>query len=98
MLAVVIAIPSVATVWFSWVIWSERRLHRKVNHRECIKNIERLERELFPEWFPKPKPFVQIQSSPYELSRARWIVDDASDIQQLTAQQHLHRAQAMIGQ
>ncbi len=65
-------------------------------HEACLANIDRLERELFPEWFPEPQapavalmnkmamiPRADLRDPPRELELrpgSRWPVTDHDDV------------------
>lgn len=53
----------------AWRMWSRHR-----NYAACLRCIEHLERELFPEWF------VETETFSFE-SGARWVVSDPNYVQ-----------------
>jgi hypothetical protein len=64
--------------------------HRRARlYARCLSSIDELERELFPEWFPKPSlqptNLTQIQRSPYAIL-------DAAQQQAALAKSGLHKS------
>ncbi len=56
--------------WFA--IELARRINRQKRaerYRECLRNIDRMERQLWPEWFPSAAQPVEIVRSPYTYTR-----------------------------
>ena len=82
--------------------WWDRPIRDRA-YAICLANIERLERELFPEWFP-PRSKREFEREVFFGPGAVWEVEDANMIQVLSshglvgsadAQKMLQRAQAM---
>lgn len=68
-----------AVAWWHDEVWVPSRL--SLRHRACLASIDRLERALFPEWFPSTTSNYTQRVETYEFAPgARWTVDAPNKI------------------